>query len=1046
MTSFAPSRFFQMLVALFAFTTFSLLLLAQSSTEGAVAGTVTDPQGAVVPNAKATARNMGTNKESTATTDNGGQFRIARLQPGIYSVAVQAPGFTPYTRENVVVEVGLATPLEIKLAVGGKAETVEVTSEAPVLQTTQSDFTTNVNQVSINNLPLLSRRWVGFALGTPGATPDAGFGLISFRGISGLLNNNSIDGADNNQAFFSEERGRTRINYTYGLASVQEFQVNGSNFSAEYGRAAGGVINAVTKSGSNTLHGVAFYYNRDANYGAINPFATQSILVAGTPTTIHLKPTDKRHQFGGTLGGALIKDRLFFFFSYDQQKRNFPGVAAPGSPTFFTLTSANQTTLTAGDSTHVGGVTNAQRDAGLAFLQSLTGPVLRRGDQMVTFPKLDWRISNNNTLALSYNRMRWDSPAGIQTGAVVGRGNRSFGDDFVKLDSFVARLSSAISSRISNEARFQYGRDFEFQNSQTPAPGEPTTGPHGLPPQITISSGGGFIFGKANFLERRAFPDERRTQVFDSASFAFGKHLFKIGVDYNHVHDLENNLFQEEGAYSYSNLTDWLSDFAKAGLGCKSGARTVSCYSSYNQGFGPTAFKFTTNDYNFFVQDDWRALPRLTLNLGLRYEYEQLPDPQIPNPLLPQSSKFPSDKNNIGPRVGFAWNVWGDGKSVFRGGYGIYYGRIINSAIANAITNTGLSTGQIQVFFSSPSAAGAPVYPATFASATGAATKPDVVVFSPSFGAPLIHQADLVFEHEFAQNTSLSLSYLISLGRQLPIDIDRNLNAPTTTATYTVIGGPLAGQKFTFPVFTGARPNTNFGRITNIESLVDSRYDALVAQVNRRLTKGLQFQASYTWSHALDLNQLSTTFTNGNDPLNPFNPDADYSSSNFDLRHKFGFNIVWMPQPFKDNRLLHAVLGDWTFSPIVTLISGRPFTATTSGSLAGSTAGGIIGAGGSIRFPGFGRNAFRTDGNQNLDLRLSRRLRVRERASLELFAEAFNLTNTFNVAAVSTRMFSVAGTAAAPTLTFDPVFSVPTSASTTLSGPRQIQIGARFEF
>src|SRR5215813_13326025 len=224
--------------------------LAQSTTTGSIGGVVTNPNKEVVPGATVSVKNAGTNKEDTATTDDTGRFKVANLQPGVYSVTVSSAGFSEITQQNVVVEIGRETSLEIALSVGPITGTVDVSAEAPVINTTQQDFSTNINQTSINELPINGRRWSNFALLTPGSALDGTFGLISFRGISGLLNNNTIDGGDNNQAFFSEERGRTRISYVIYQAAVREFQVNTSNYSAEYGRAAGGVVNAITKSGT----------------------------------------------------------------------------------------------------------------------------------------------------------------------------------------------------------------------------------------------------------------------------------------------------------------------------------------------------------------------------------------------------------------------------------------------------------------------------------------------------------------------------------------------------------------------------------------------------------------------------------------------------------------------------------------------------------------------------------------------------------------------------------------------------------------------------
>ena len=237
----------------------ALSAMAQSTVTGAINGTVTNPNKEVVVGATVTVKNNGTNKEATATTDDNGGFKVVNLEPGTYTVTVNGSGFAPFSNESVVVEVGRSTTLDVGLSLQGVTGTVQVTAEAPVINTTQQDFSSNVNQTSINELPVNGRRWSNFVILTPGTVPDGTFGLISFRGISGLLNNNTVDGGDNNQAFFSEERGRTRSAYSISQAAIREFQVNTSNYSAEYGRSAGGVTNAVTKSGTNEFHGLGFH-------------------------------------------------------------------------------------------------------------------------------------------------------------------------------------------------------------------------------------------------------------------------------------------------------------------------------------------------------------------------------------------------------------------------------------------------------------------------------------------------------------------------------------------------------------------------------------------------------------------------------------------------------------------------------------------------------------------------------------------------------------------------------------------------------------------
>jgi hypothetical protein len=1099
------------------------LLYAQSTTDGAIGGTVYDTNGAVVANAKIVVRNNGTNAEKTITSNDSGYYRVTNLASGLYTVTVNQQGFAPYKAERVTVQVGSITDLSPRLGVGSTTETVDVKSEAPQINTTSADFAPTLNQEAISNLPINGGRWSNFALLTPGVVSDSnGFGLLSFRGISTLLNNNTVDGADNNQAFFSEERGRTRAGYSTPKSAIEEFQVNTSNYSSEYGRSAGGVINTVTKSGSNNIHGEAYFYDRDNVWGAANAFTAISVPTStpGVFASQNFKPTDWRKMAGGAVGGPVIKDKLFFFMAYDWYHRNFPGVAVasnPGGPNGFfapqTTASSNIITLARNlnNLSNSTTPTSAQLNAALntyntdlAGLNTMLGQVQRNGEQEIFLPKLDWNINAKNHASFEFNRMRWASPAGIQTAATVTRGIASFGDDFVKDTWGVAKLNTFFSPTIANELRFQYGRDFEYEFSQPPTPYElanlvnaPTfTNPLGLPPTVSITNG--FTFGVPNFLQRSKFPDETRTQIADTMTWSHGKHNIKYGVDFSHVNDNSQNLFNGFGSYSYSSLVNYITDLTKP-----NGCSGKPCYSSFSQGLGLPGLEFNTNDYSVFVQDDWRIVPRLSLSLGLRWEYQQLPDPvsSLINPAVPQTAHLPSDTNNFGPRVGFAWDVTGKSKTVLRGGYGIYYGRVINSTIFNALITTGAPGSQVSLSFSpNPSASspnpGAsssnplgiiPQFPQIVTNLAGAGR--NVAFFDPNFQNPLIQQMDLTLEHEVGWGTVVSVSYLGSLGRHLPNFTDTNIctavsvPAPTCvaprTVNYTVVGagGPLAnGFTFSDPLYT-QRANPAFGSMSEIFSGTNSNYNAMVVQVSHHMSRNIQFNANYTWSHAIDYGQNQSTFSDTNDLLFPASvPNAvgaEKGNSIYDIPNRFVVDAI-MTSPWKRSGWEGLFANDWQVAPIFQIQNGLPVNLVTSGapsivqtigaanSLLNGIGSSINGSGGANRLDLIGRNTFRQPTTWVPDLRVAKFFTFQERYKLEVLADVFNIANKQNVTQENNTGYSIVNpkitsnvvSPCAPGLsnttscvTPNALFGSVTNTNSNFAySPRQIQLGVRVHF
>jgi hypothetical protein len=1004
-----PIRFSLLAVCLF-FASLSLAS-AQSATTGAIGGTITDNGGALLPAATITVKSADTGVTRTAKSNASGEYRVTELEPGNYTVSFAADGFAPFRDESIVVTVGSLSTVSPVLKPGSVNDSVVVTAEESLLHAQSNDISTTLDQASIDNLPINGRRWSNFALLTPGVVSNSdGFGLLSFRGISFLLNNNTVDGADDNQAYFSEARGRTRAAYSITQAAIQEFQVNTSNYSAQYGRSAGGVINTVTKSGGNQLHGELFFYDRDNDLGgATNPYTLLSMANgSGSYNDVPYKPTDWRKQWGFGAGGPLKRDKFFWFYAYDQGRRNFPGTGrahdtndtfAPSNTNLATGESCTGTNFTAtgltlateGDynacaiAAQLGFPGNFQAGSayyqqGLGIVNSFLGTVPRTLDQVINLPKLDWQINDKNRLSLMYNRMRESSPNGFQTQTSVFYGRASFGNDFVKEDFGIARLTSVLSNSIVNDALVQYGRDFEYSLSDAPLPNELplSVNPFGKPAETTIGYEfqGGFNIGKNEDLDRAADPDERRLQLLDGATWSHGKHVAKAGLEFNRVVDYVNNLYDGNGNYSYDYTYDFISDYlhATTGLG---GANYNSLYYSYGQAFGNPAAEIATREYAGYATDDWRLLPNLTLTLGARYEYEYVPGNPMVNPALPQSADRPDDRNNIAPRVGFAWDPYGDHKTTIRGGYGMYFGRIINSNILQTYQESGASNAQINE--TGLYGTSGPSFP-NLLPLSNQPSATTVAYLDPHMQNPQVHEADLAIEQDLGHNTVFGLTYMMSLGRELPSAIDVNVNDQNTyNFTFSIAPQPLASatnqypitqqgpgaeadappsptqtgyvvqphggknvpfavnQSFTTKVFVqslnggATRPNPAYGEILDVKSDVNSSYHALAVQLNHRWEHGFSLMTNYTWSHAMDDNPYLSTVVPSFSAYDPTDLQLEHGNSSLDVRQRFVFAAVYQPQTHFHG-LMEELVGGWRIAPLVQLQTGLPYTPYVSGS------------------------------------------------------------------------------------------------------------------
>ena len=1109
----------------------STISLAQSTTQGGITGTVFDATDATVPNAAVEIRNDGTNAEQNLTSDASGFFKASQLAPGTYTVTISAPGFSELKTSNVTVEVNRSTELNQHLQTGSQAQTVEVTADEPVLDFESAAYGGHLSNTEIESIPINNRRWSTLALLTPGATVDTnGYGLIQFRAISPLLNNVEIDGADDNQGFYSEERGRTRAGYSTAQVAVREFTVNSGVYSAEYGRAVGGVVNSVTKSGTNALHGELYFYNRDSSRSAFQYGATNTTFNPATQTyvTAPYKPTDKRNQFGFGVGGPLIKDRLFWFYSFDMFRRNFPGTAKANNPAaFFTaptaLSSAQACNTATGAVTGSGASTinmqtcllaarlgssytsaAAQYNAQLQNALSALGPVPRFGNQEINTPKLDYQINDKNHISFLYHRLRWDSPGGVQTQSTNNYAVDSFGTDFVKLDYGVAKLDS-VWGRFTNELRYQYGRELNNEGRQNPSAYTNSNlvpnNSGGIPVSVAIFTSTGFTAGTPYYSFRNSYPDERKWQIGDTAAILLGRHNIRFGEDVVHNNDLQNNLYQGNGAYSYNNnIVNYFSDLiAKRGTcnAALSGVGNLPCYNSFSQGFGQPAFVLNTTDYGVFVQDDWKATPRLTLNLGVRYDYEALPGPftNVANPNLPQAANTPSDKNNIAPRVGFAWDPYGLGKTVLRGGYGMYYGRNTNATLLNARYATGASNTQQSYSFTN-STVGAPTFPNIATAPPPAANSattlgPSVQYLAGNLQNPMTHQFDLAVQQDLGHGYVFSASYIGALGRELPNFLNFNLDpAATYNFNYVVAPsantgncGPLAcGTVIPTRVFsnktqTAGCPanmnctssyayntlNNNFNAVTAVVSNVNSSYHGVTVEVQKRANKVFAFDAHYTWSHALDFAQNASTQASTNNWIDPYsNARANYGNSSFNIPHRV---VTWalfnIPGTSGGNAWKYLANG-WSLKPLVQVQSGLPYSVTVGGTTPNScyysigclqAAGSGLSGTGITYIPQLGRNTFSNPLTLQTDLRAEKDFNFAERYNLQLIGEAFNIANHLNITGVTSQGYSSTVSQGSPTvapsanLVFQPTFQSVTSANSNYAySPRQIQLAVRLLF
>jgi Carboxypeptidase regulatory-like domain/TonB dependent receptor len=904
----------------------SSLLFAQTQiTSGSIQGTVSDPTNAVVPGVSVEVKEISTNFTKTQTTDDNGRFVFLLLPPGHYTATVTGKsGFGTLVQENLSLTVGQTISLNLGLKPTSAGEKIVVTETAAV-EVERIESSTTLDPTTIATTPVLGRKFEDLLTLTPGVSvvqgPDGN--EINFNGQRGIFNNISMDGGDYNNGFFGEQVGGQRAAVDISLEAVQEFQVIASGANAEYGRTGSGIVNVITKSGTNQVHGSGFLYQR---------------LQALTSNTSDGKPLDNFHrsQFGGSIGGPIKKDKMFAFGNFEQLIADLrrDNLSAP-------MGSCPVATPVVGtDDTIIGSNTECQRLALLNFFKTSVNqdegqPVDRPERNSAAIGKFDWNVSQKNKMNLGYN---FDySKNTNQTFDVPTYGNSANGiEGASKIQTLNFNLFTTVSDRKLNEAHFTYGRENRPRSAVD----------SNVPADTAMGFGPTFRFGEPFFLEPSVDEVFWRTQIKDNFSIISGKHTIKMGGEWLHSNNSQVFRGFQNGRYIFDSVDGFLhyaSPAAAGGYGptaaeCFNGSGAFTGWVTYgapysescaagssfggplllylqnastgltpNLPFGFSAIK--NENYAIFAQDTYKVLPNLTVNFGLRWEAQIFPDPAIPpsqtayapylnDPAFPSNGKIPNALDMFQPRFGFAWDVANNQKSVFRFSAGIFNASQNMLTQVGAITTNGTQQQGIAAGTGFNTAGGDPPTwpgPVTIPPLTAPAVGAGVTVFDRNYHNPRIYTLDVQYEQEIAPNWTVYGDFNLSHGVYLTRFVNPNVGS---TVVFPTSGDAVS--------YTGPVPFPLLGDITNTQSSAHSLYRGLTIGMRKRFSHRFQMEANYVFSKDLDDD------SNERDPFtfryfDLYNLRADYSLSDRDERHKFNFYTnVNLPWGFETNVRMQA--------------------------------------------------------------------------------------------------------------------------------------------
>src|SRR5262245_8437888 len=859
------------------------------SISGRITGVVSDQTGAVIPNASVTVTNDGTGATRRMTADENGLYVAAELPAGFYTIKVEGGGFAVATRTRVKVDVGLETRVNVILTPGATAAAVNVRDEAPLLQQDSGGLADIVNNKQVDSLPINGRDYRRLTTLTPGSAPRSPRGSLGSFTVNGQREKANIfllDGVDNNDSFRNQpsfnQGGVTGAPATpFPIDALAEFSIQ-TQGAAEYGRNSGATLNIVVKSGTNQFHGAAFDFLRNDNFDARNFFESR-------------KNEFRNNDFGGSLGGPLVKNRTFFFGAYEGQREFVFSPAVVRVPSSADVAAARAANAAAGLAENplstrilqLFPAANLNVTSGNNY--SFAAPNTNNSDNFVA--KLDHRFNDRFNLS-----GRYVFGDGSQTFPLTsGNGSPLPAYQTVvptRIQLFGLNLTQVLSERLLNETRLGYNR---FVQTFTPldADFDPSgiglvTGALSLP-TITIP---GFVSlgGPTNVPRGRV---SSGYQFVDNLTWSRGAHTFKAGGEYRRAIVNSFNDTLARGQLNFNSLADFL-----AGRVSTSGTAILR---------GATRRDTFTNNYGLFAQDDWKVSRRLTLNLGLRYEYLGVFQEQgnrlsnfVPGVGLVRvgdaglSDLYAPDHNNFAPRFGFAYNLAGKGRTIVRGGYGLCYDTpsqdyfllqgFQNGGPGSPATNPLPGLGVFNVTFG-PTAT-IPFGPnvAIFGNATGAAPTSNIALFAvdQKLRTPYIQNYNLNLQHELRPGTALQVGYVGSQGTRL--FRRRDINQATAR--------PAATRQSRRP-FNAQCPQYSF--INYLETSANSNYNALQTTLKQRLSRGLNFYLAYAWSKSIDdaSNGIYGGTRGVSFPQDSFNLRAERAVSSFDLRHRFSANFTY---------------------------------------------------------------------------------------------------------------------------------------------------------